>query len=36
FIAPSTVRTHIKSIYSKLNVHRRSEAVQRAEMLNLL
>ncbi len=36
FIAPSTVRSHIKNIYSKLNVHRRGDAVQRAQELNLL
>lgn len=36
FIAPSTVRSHIKNIYSKLNVHSRAEAVCRAEELNLL
>jgi LuxR family maltose regulon positive regulatory protein len=36
FIAPSTVRSHIKNIYGKLNVHSRTEAVVRAEELNLL
>jgi LuxR family maltose regulon positive regulatory protein len=36
FIATSTVRTHIKNIYSKLNVHSRTEAVERAEELGLL
>ena len=36
FIAPSTVRSHIKNIYSKLNVHSRAEAVVRADALNLL
>ncbi len=35
FVAPSTVRTHIKSIYSKLSVNRRMEAVQRANELGL-
>ena len=35
-VAPSTVRTHIKSIYSKLEVHRRMEAVARARELGLL
>jgi LuxR family maltose regulon positive regulatory protein len=34
-IAPSTVRSHIKHIYSKLQVHGRAEAVQRAEELAL-
>ena len=35
-ISPNTVRSHIKSIYSKLDVHRRSEAVKRAKELGLL
>jgi len=34
-IAESTVRSHIKSIYGKLNVHRRNEAVERAKELDL-
>jgi LuxR family maltose regulon positive regulatory protein len=36
FVAPSTIRSHIKSIYSKLNVHSRADAVARAEALHLL
>jgi LuxR family maltose regulon positive regulatory protein len=36
FVATSTVRTHVKSIYGKLGVHKRWEAVQQAEMLGLL
>lgn len=36
YIAPSTVRTHIKNIYGKLNVHGRIEAIQRAEELEML
>jgi LuxR family maltose regulon positive regulatory protein len=36
YIATSTVRSHLKSIYSKLNVHKRWDAVQRAEELGLL
>jgi LuxR family maltose regulon positive regulatory protein len=36
FIATSTVRSHLKSIYSKLNVHKRWDAVHRAEELGLL
>jgi LuxR family maltose regulon positive regulatory protein len=36
FIATSTVRSHIKSIYGKLAVHSRREAVVRAEELDLL
>jgi LuxR family transcriptional regulator, maltose regulon positive regulatory protein len=34
-VAESTVRSHIKSIYSKLGVHRRMEAVERAQALGL-
>jgi LuxR family maltose regulon positive regulatory protein len=36
FVATSTVRSHIKQIYSKLGVHRRREAVLKAETLGLL
>jgi LuxR family maltose regulon positive regulatory protein len=36
FISPNTVRSHIKNIYGKLDVHRRSEAVKRAKDLDLL
>jgi LuxR family maltose regulon positive regulatory protein len=36
FIAKSTVRSHIKSIYSKLDVHRRWDAIQRAQELGLI
>lgn len=35
-VALSTVRTHTKSIYSKLNVGSRRAAVNRAEQLNLI
>jgi LuxR family maltose regulon positive regulatory protein len=35
-IAESTVRSHVKSIYSKLTVHRRMEAILRAEELGML
>ncbi len=35
-IAVSTVRTHIKHIYAKLQVHTRAEAVRQAQMLRLL
>jgi LuxR family maltose regulon positive regulatory protein len=35
-VAWSTSRTHIKNIYSKLGVHSRYEAVQRAEELELI
>ncbi len=36
FIAVSTVRSHLKNIYSKLNVHKRWDAVRRAEEFGLL
>ena len=36
FIARSTVRSHTKHIYGKLNVHSRREAVRRARELGLL
>lgn len=36
FVAVSTVRTHVKNIYGKLDVHRRREAVFRARKLDLL
>jgi LuxR family maltose regulon positive regulatory protein len=36
YIAVSTVRSHIKSIYQKLGVHRRMEAVEQARELGLL
>ena len=35
-VSVSTVRTHIKRIYAKLNVHSRHEAILRARQLNLL
>jgi ATP/maltotriose-dependent transcriptional regulator MalT len=36
FVSPNTVRTHVRHIYAKLGVHRRSEAVRRARQLGLL
>lgn len=35
-VAPSTVRTHVRNIYSKLDVHNRFEAVHRAKELDLI
>jgi LuxR family maltose regulon positive regulatory protein len=36
YVSVNTVRTHIKNIYSKLDVHSRMEAVQQAEELGLV
>jgi LuxR family maltose regulon positive regulatory protein len=36
YIATSTVRSHLKSIYGKLDVHRRWDAVHRAQDLGLI
>jgi LuxR family maltose regulon positive regulatory protein len=36
FLSPNTIRTHIKNIYRKLDVHGRADAIQRAHELGLL
>jgi LuxR family maltose regulon positive regulatory protein len=36
FISANTVRSHVKSIYGKLNVHQRSAALERAKELGLV
>jgi LuxR family maltose regulon positive regulatory protein len=35
-VAPSTIKQHLKNIYSKLDVHSRTQAVTRARELGLL
>ncbi len=35
-VAPSTVKTHLKSIYGKMDVHSRDQAIVRARDLGLL
>lgn len=36
YVAPSTIRTHLKAVYRKLGVNRRAAAVDRARRLQLL
>jgi LuxR family maltose regulon positive regulatory protein len=36
FVSVNTVKTHVKSIYRKLDVARRQDAVRRARQLHLL
>jgi LuxR family maltose regulon positive regulatory protein len=36
FVSTSTVKTHMRHIYDKLDTHRRSEAVERARELGLI
>jgi LuxR family maltose regulon positive regulatory protein len=36
FVSPNTVRTHIRHIYAKLEVHSRRQAVERARELGLI
>jgi LuxR family maltose regulon positive regulatory protein len=35
-LAPSTIRTHVRNIYDKLDVHGRIEAIQKAKELDLI
>ncbi len=36
FLSPATVRKHIENIYTKLQVHNKLEAVQKAKSNNLI
>lgn len=36
FISESTIKTHVSNIYSKLNVKRRTQAIQKAKKLQIL
>ena len=36
FVSVNTIRTHMRHVYSKLDVHTRAEAVERARALGLL
>ncbi|PIX09343.1 MAG: DNA-binding response regulator, partial [Flavobacteriaceae bacterium CG_4_8_14_3_um_filter_34_10] len=36
FLSPSTVRKHIENIYTKLQVHNKLEAVQKAKRYNII
>jgi LuxR family maltose regulon positive regulatory protein len=36
YVSTSTVKTHMRHIYEKLDAHRRTEAVDRARELGLL
>ena len=35
-LAPSTIRTHVRNIYAKLDAHGRIEAIQKAKDLDLI
>lgn len=36
FISESTIKTHVSNVYAKLNVKRRTQAIQRAKELQIL
>ncbi len=35
-VSPSTIKSHLKSIYGKLDVHSRDQAIARARALRLV
>jgi LuxR family maltose regulon positive regulatory protein len=35
-VSLNTVRTHVKNIYAKLSVHKRSQAIAKSKRLNIL
>ena len=36
FVSPNTVKTHLKHLYGKLNVSRRTQAIHKAKALRLI
>jgi DNA-binding NarL/FixJ family response regulator len=36
FVSESTIKTHVSNVYSKLNVKRRTQAIQKAKELQIL
>jgi DNA-binding NarL/FixJ family response regulator len=36
FVSESTIKTHVSNVYTKLDVKRRTQAIQKAKVLNIL